>query len=128
MDASRRCLVRSESVLTADDDESSKYRRADSPQSLVGAISANDWARGRHSRVYHGDCVRRNDLRNGVIVGLSIFLLPTMVLLPKTAAFGLTTAVPGLINALLLVREFYPVAAIGGIVSVAGLLWSTRKA
>jgi hypothetical protein len=64
----------------------------------------------------------------GVIVGLAIVLLPTMVLMPRTAVLGPTGAVPGLIRAVLLVRELYAVAAIGGIVSVTGLLWNTREA
>jgi len=47
---------------------------------------------------------------------------------PQAAVLGPTGALPGVISAVLLVRELYPVAAIGGIVSVTGLQWNTRDA
>ena len=128
VDLSRRCLVRSESVFAPDDDESSEYRRPDASESLVGAVSANDCGRGPHSRGRHRDRVRGSNLGGGCDCWCGHRSLADDGVVPQAAVLGPTGALPGVISAVLLVRELYPVAAIGGIVSVTGLLWNTRDA
>jgi len=59
-------------------------------------------------------------LVTGIIVGFAVFLTPMVLLTPKQA-------IPGMVGGLLFVGDFYPVAAIGGIVSVTGLMASVRK-
>lgn len=56
----------------------------------------------------------------GVIVGVAVFLMPMIFLMPPPA-------VANVVGTLFLIREFYPVAALGGIVSVTGLIQKTSR-
>jgi hypothetical protein len=55
----------------------------------------------------------------GIVTGSVLLLGPALLLAPHTA-------VPKMIGTLFLVREFYPIALVGGIVSIGGLMVAPR--